>query len=93
MLVLPAHAAWHAANLYKSRNYRSRVVFEPRAVLKEFGTELPDSVTLRVHDSNADMRYLVVPMQPTGTVGWSEEKLAGILSRDTLVGVTVPRAS
>ncbi len=78
---------------YKSRNYRSRVVFEPRAVLKEFGTELPDSVTLRVHDSNADMRYLVLPMQPAGTEGWSEEKLAGILSRDTLVGVTVPRAS
>ena len=76
---------------YKSRNYRSRVVFEPRAVLREFGTLLPDNVTLRVHDSNADMRYLVVPMRPAGTEGWSEEKLAGILSRDTLVGVTVPR--
>jgi len=78
---------------YKSRNYRSRVVFEPRAVLKEFGTELPDSVTVRVHDSNADMRYLVVPMRPKGTQGWSEEQLAQILSRDTLVGVTVPRVS
>ena len=77
---------------YKSRNYRSRVVFEPRAVLKEFGTELPDSVTLRVHDSNADMRYLVVPMRPAGTEGWSEEKLAGIITRDSLVGVTVPKA-
>jgi nitrile hydratase len=77
---------------YKSRNYRSRVVFEPRAVLKEFGTELPDSVTVRVHDSNADMRYLVVPMRPPGTQGWSEEKLAGLLSRDMLVGVTVPQA-
>jgi nitrile hydratase alpha subunit len=76
---------------YKSRNYRSRVVFEPRAVLREFGTVLPDSVTVRVHDSNADMRYLVVPTRPAGTDGWSEEKLAGILSRDTLVGVTVPR--
>jgi nitrile hydratase alpha subunit len=76
---------------YKSRNYRSRVVFEPRAVLKEFGTELPDSVTVRVHDSNADMRYLVVPMRPAGTEGWSEEKLAGLISRDMLVGVTVPR--
>ena len=76
---------------YKSRNYRSRVVFEPRQVLKEFGTELPDSVTLRVHDSNADMRYLVVPMRPEGTEGWSEERLADILTRDTLVGVTVPR--
>ncbi len=78
---------------YKSRNYRSRVVFEPRAVLKEFGTGLPDSVTVRVHDSNADMRYLVVPMRPQGTEGWSEEKLAGLLSRDMLVGVTVPRVS
>ena len=78
---------------YKSRNYRSRVVFEPRTVLKEFGTELPDSVTVRVHDSNADMRYLVVPMRPQGTEGWSEEKLAGLLSRDMLVGVTVPQVS
>jgi nitrile hydratase alpha subunit len=77
---------------YKSRNYRSRVVFEPRAVLKEFGTELPDSVTVRVHDSNADMRYVVIPMQPKGTESWSEERLAGILTRDTLVGVTVPKA-
>ncbi len=76
---------------YKSRNYRSRVVFEPRAVLKEFGTALPDSVTVRVHDSNADMRYLVVPMRPAGTENWSEEKLAGLISRDMLVGVTVPR--
>lgn len=76
---------------YKSRNYRSRVVFEPRAVLKEFGTELPDSVTVRVHDSNADMRYVVIPMRPEGTEGWSEEQLAAILTRDTLVGVTVPR--
>jgi len=78
---------------YKSRNYRSRVVFEPRAVLREFGTELPGSVTVRVHDSNADMRYLVVPMRPPGTQGWSEEKLAALLSRDMLVGVTVPRDS
>ena len=76
---------------YKSRNYRSRVVFEPRAVLKEFGTILPDEVTVRVHDSNADMRYIVIPMRPQGTEGWSEEQLADILTRDTLVGVTVPR--
>lgn len=78
---------------YKSRNYRSRVVFEPRAVLKEFGTELPDSVTVRVHDSNADMRYVVIPMRPKGTEGWSEDQLAEILTRDTLVGVTVPSAA
>ena len=76
---------------YKSRNYRSRVVFEPRAVLKEFGTELPDNVTVRVHDSNADMRYVVIPMRPEGTEGWSQDQLADILTRDTLVGVTVPR--
>jgi nitrile hydratase alpha subunit len=77
---------------YKSKNYRSRVVFEPRSVLKEFGTDLPDSVKVRVHDSNADMRYVVVPMRPAGTEGWSEERLAGILTRDTLVGATVPKA-
>jgi nitrile hydratase alpha subunit len=76
---------------YKSRNYRSRVVFEPRAVLKEFGTELPDNVTVRVHDSNADMRYVVIPMRPKGTENWTEDQLAEILTRDTLVGVTVPR--
>jgi nitrile hydratase len=77
---------------YKSRNYRSRVVFEPRAVLREFGTVLPDHVTVRVHDSNADMRYVVIPMRPAGTDGWSEEQLAGIVTRDALVGVTVPHA-
>ena len=75
---------------YKSRNYRSRVVFEPRAVLREFGTVLSDSVTVRVHDSNADMRYLVIPLRPAGTEGWDEDRLAGILTRDTLVGVTTP---
>ena len=77
---------------YKSENYRKRVVREPRAVLREFGTVIPDSVALRVHDSNADMRYVVVPMRPQGTEGWSEEKLAGIITRDSLVGVTVPKA-
>jgi len=77
---------------YKSDNYRARVVREPRSVLKEFGTVLPDNVTVRVHDSNADMRYVVVPVRPQGTKGWSEERLAEILTRDTLVGVTVPRA-
>ena len=76
---------------YKSENYRKRVVREPRAVLREFGTVIPDNVTVRVHDSNADMRYVVVPMRPAGTEGWSEDKLAGIITRDTLVGVTVPR--
>ncbi|HZT52068.1 MAG TPA: nitrile hydratase subunit alpha [Stellaceae bacterium] len=77
---------------YKSRNYRSRVVAEPRAVLQEFGTSLPDDVTLKVHDSNADMRYLVLPMRPAGTEGWSEERLAALVTRDCMVGVTVPKA-
>ena len=76
---------------YKSRNYRSRVVVEPRAVLKEFGTELPDSVTLRTHDSNADMRYLVLPERPAGTEGWSEQQLAAIVTRDCMVGVAFPK--
>ena len=77
---------------YKSRNYRSRMVVEPRAVLKEFGTQLPESVTLRTHDSNADMRYLVLPERPAGTAGWSQEQLAAIVSRDCMVGVAVPKA-
>jgi nitrile hydratase alpha subunit len=76
---------------YKSDSYRRRVVREPRAVLKEFGTVIPEDVSIRVHDSNADMRYVVVPMRPTGTEGWTEEKLASILTRDTLVGVALPR--
>jgi nitrile hydratase len=76
---------------YKSRNYRSRVVHEPRSVLREFGTELPDDVTVRVHDSNADMRYVVVPMRPAGTGDLSEHELAALITRDMLVGVTVPK--
>ena len=78
---------------YKSRNYRSRMVVEPRAVLKEFGTELPDAVTLRTHDSNADMRYLVLPERPAGTEGWSTEQLAAIVTRDCMVGVAIPKAA
>jgi nitrile hydratase len=76
---------------YKSDNYRRRVVREPRAVLKEFGTVIPESVSIRVHDSNADMRYVVLPMRPKETEGWSEERLASILTRDTLVGVALPK--
>ena len=75
---------------YKSENYRKRVVRDPRGVLKEFGTVLPESVTVRVHDSNADMRYVVVPRRPAGTEGWSEERLGELLTRDALVGVVVP---
>ncbi|QQS12656.1 MAG: nitrile hydratase subunit alpha [Rhodospirillales bacterium] len=74
---------------YKSRAYRSRAVREPREVLREFGTELPDGVAVRVHDSTADMRYLVLPRRPEGTEGWSEDKLASLVSRDSMIGVTV----
>jgi nitrile hydratase len=76
---------------YKSRNYRSRMVREPRAVLNEFGLRVPESVQIRVHDSSADMRYMVLPMRPPGTDGWSEEKLAGLVNRDCLLGVAVPK--
>jgi nitrile hydratase len=76
---------------YKSRAYRARAVREPRAVLREFGTELADEVTVRVHDSTADMRYLVLPLRPSGTEGWSEEQLAGLVTRDSMVGVSTPR--
>ena len=76
---------------YKSRNYRSRMVREPRAVLREFGLSIPPDVEVRVHDSTADMRYMVLPMRPAGTDGWSEEKLTGLVSRDCMIGVAVPR--
>lgn len=72
---------------YKSRAYRSRVVREPRAVLAEFGTALPPDVDIRVHDSTADMRYMILPMRPAGTDGWDEERLAGLVTRDSLIGV------
>ena len=77
---------------YKSRSYRSRMVREPRAVLAEFGLRIPEHVTLRVHDSTADMRYLVLPMRPEATEGWSEERLASLVSRDSMIGVAVPKA-
>jgi nitrile hydratase len=76
---------------YKSRPYRARAVREPRAVLREFGTEIPADVVVRVHDSTADMRYLVLPMRPAGTEGWSEERLAGLVTRDCMIGVAVPQ--
>ncbi len=76
---------------YKSRPYRSRVVREPRKVLAEFGLKVAAKVQIRVHDSNADMRYLVLPMRPAGTRGWSEERLAATVTRDCLIGVAVPR--
>jgi nitrile hydratase subunit alpha len=77
---------------YKSRNYRSRVVREPRAVLAEFGLKMPEELSIRVHDSTADMRYMVLPMRPAGTEGWGEEELAALVSRDAMIGVAVPEA-
>ena len=76
---------------YKSRNYRSRMVREPRAVLAEFGLRIPEKMQIRVHDSTADMRYIVLPMRPTGTEGWSEERLAALVNRDCMIGVAVPK--
>jgi nitrile hydratase len=75
---------------YKSRAYRSRVVREPRTVLREFGLMLPADVTVRVHDSTADMRYLVLPSRPKGTAQWNEAELAAIVTRDTMIGVAQP---
>jgi nitrile hydratase alpha subunit len=77
---------------YRSKNYRARVVKEPRKVLSEFGTMLPDDVVVRVHDSLADLRYLVIPRRPAGTEHWREDELAAIVTRDCMVGVANPRA-
>ncbi len=74
---------------YKSRNYRSRVVREPRVVLEEFGTRIPDTIKIRVHDSTADMRYLVMPLRPDGTENFTEEQLAGLVTRDSLIGTSI----
>ncbi len=77
---------------YKSRNYRSRMVREPRKVLTEFGLTILKSVSIRVHDSTADMRYLVLPMRPAGTEGWSEKRLAALVNRDSMIGVALADA-
>ncbi len=77
---------------YKSRNYRSRVVREPRVVLAEFGLRIPAEVAIHVHDSTADMRYMVLPMRPAGTEDWDEARLASCVSRDSMIGVAVPNS-
>jgi nitrile hydratase subunit alpha len=74
---------------YKSRAYRSRVVREPRAVLAEFGTRIADDVELRVHDSTADLRYLVLPLRPAGSEALGEEQLAALVTRDCMIGTAV----
>lgn len=74
---------------YKSRAYRSRVVREPRAVLEAFGTVLPDGVEVRVHDSTAELRYMVIPLRPEGTGDLDEAGLAELISRDAMIGTAV----
>lgn len=83
--VLGVPPAW-----YKSREYRSRVVFEPRKVLAEFGTELPPQMAISVVDSNADMRYIVLPRRPAGTEHLNEEALTALVTRDSMIGVSLP---
>ena len=75
---------------YKSAPYRSRAVIEPRSVLAEFGVDLPETTRIRVWDSTAEIRYLVVPMRPDGTEGWSEEDLADLVTRDSMIGTGLP---
>ncbi len=77
---------------YKGLAYRSRAVSDPRGVLAEFGVELEDGVVVRVLDSTADVRYLVIPRRPAGTDGMSEEELAALVTRDSLIGVAQPAA-
>jgi nitrile hydratase len=75
---------------YKSPPYRSRAVIDPRGVLAEFGVSLPEATKIRVWDSTAEIRYLVVPMRPAGTEDWSEERLAGLVTRDSMIGTGLP---
>lgn len=85
-MILGVPPAW-----YKSTAYRSRVVAEPREVLREFGTELSDQTEVRVHDSSADMRYLVIPQRPAGAEHASETELAGLVTRDAMIGTGHPK--
>ena len=78
---------------YKSPPYRSRAVFDPRGVLAEFGLALAAGVEIRVWDSTAEVRYLVVPMRPDHTEGWSEERLAALVTRDSMIGVGLARST
>ena len=76
---------------YKSPPYRSRAVIDPRGVLEEFGLKLPAETKIRVWDSTAELRYLVVPLRPKGTEGWSEDQLAGLATRDSMIGTALAR--
>jgi nitrile hydratase len=74
---------------YKSIDYRSRVVVEPRKVLAEFGTAIPNDVEVRVSDSTADLRFLVLPNRPSGTEGMTESQLADLVTRDSMIGTSL----
>jgi nitrile hydratase subunit alpha len=76
---------------YKSAPYRSRAVADPRGVLRDFGVELPADTEIRIWDSTAEMRYLVVPLRPEGTDGWSEEELVRLITRDSMIGTGLPK--
>jgi nitrile hydratase len=76
---------------YKSAPYRSRAVIDPRGVLADFGVTFPATTDIRVWDSTAETRFIVVPMRPAGTEGWSEEKLGGLVTRDCMIGTGLPR--
>ena len=78
---------------YKSPPYRSRAVLDPRGVLADFGVKLPEDVEVRVWDSTAEVRYLVIPLRPAATDGWSEERLAALVSRDAMIGTGLAKAS
>lgn len=78
---------------YKSRAYRSRTVKEPRKVLAEFGVALPQDIQIRVHDSTADMRYIVIPARPAGTDGWAADALADLVTRDSMIGTGLARVA
>ena len=78
---------------YKDRVYRARAVRDPRRLLREaFDLAVPEDTTVRVHDSTADLRYIVLPKRPEGTAGWAEADLAALVTRDAMIGVAAPRA-
>ena len=87
-LLLGIPPAW-----YKALAYRSRTVIDPRGVLAEFGVKVPKSQEVRVHDSTADLRYIVLPMRPKGTDGFAEAQLAALVTRDCMIGTAVPTAA
>jgi nitrile hydratase len=86
----PSGLLGNPPNWYKSFEYRSRVVREPRAVLAEFGLHISDNIDLRVHDSTAEQRYLVLPRRPEGTDGWDEHQLAALVTRNAMIGTGDP---